>query len=300
MYFDSDFNRNTGVQGIDHKVEISWDKYNQTWTRVFEEWASGFNENTTKTLSKEPARFFTEREKSYITLSADLDGLISPDKYRVAFYAEVIDNIGGNEWIVDYTNWVSIPPPEIIVSILPSSMNLRQGHDSSVEVRVNSTINSRLNVTLFPQELTSAGNDQRNFNLTLALGKLHISPYGIAASPLHITAFGNTDVRSHTIVIRTDSVIPEESFLFSPTGSNQKSSRLPSDVTDETNVENTTFSVVVDKWDFNDQFNAFIDQWFTPLTAVYSTITGIISGIVGWIYGKRRKKDNWKNAYEEY
>ena len=36
MYIDADFNKNTGVQGIDYKVEISWDKKNQTWTKNLE------------------------------------------------------------------------------------------------------------------------------------------------------------------------------------------------------------------------------------------------------------------------
>jgi hypothetical protein len=43
------------------------------------------------------------------------------------FYAEVIDTIERSRWIIDATNWVSIPPPDIIVSVLPSSKDLRQG-----------------------------------------------------------------------------------------------------------------------------------------------------------------------------
>jgi hypothetical protein len=304
MYFDADFNKNTGVQGIDYKVEVSWDKKNQTWTRVFEEW--GTNMATPKTLSKpEPAMNFYENGSSYVTLSADLDAIISPDKYRVVFYAEVIDSIERNTWIVDATNWVSIPPPEIIVSVLPSSMNLRQGDKSTVEVTVNSTTDSGLLVELFPQELSLAGNDKRDFDLEFELEELNISPYGIAASPLHINAFDHTDVSPHTIVIMANSSMPAESLFFTQAENEQKSnnnnnnndneedvnSLLPSYVTDETNVKQSTFLVEVGKWDLNDQFNAFIDQWFTPLTAVYTTITGIISGILGWIYGRRQKKD---------
>jgi hypothetical protein len=303
MYFDSDFNKNTGVKAIDYKVEISWDKKNQTWTRVFEEW--GTNITKPKTLSKpEPAINFYENGSSYVTLSADLDAIVSPEKYRVIFYAEVIDSIERSTWIVDATNWVSIPPPEFIVSVLPSSLDLRQGHDSTVEVRVNSTIDSGLKVKLSPQELSLVEDDQKDFDLKFELEELHISPYGIAASPLHINAFDHTDVSPHTIVIWANSTIPEESLFFSQNESDQKSdnniinsneedidSVLPSYVTDETNEKQSTFLVQVDKWDLNDQFKAAIDQWFTPLTAVYSTITGIISGILGWIYGRRRKKD---------
>jgi hypothetical protein len=312
MYFDADFNKETGVQGIDYKVEISWDKKNQTWTKVFEEW--GTNITQPKTLGKpEPADIFYENGRTYVTLSADLDAMISPNKYRVVFYAEVIDSVQRNTWIVDATNWVSIPPPEIAVTVLPSSMDLRQGDASTVEVRLNSTTDSELTVKLLPVELSAVeeeDGDPNDFGLEFELEELHISPHGIAASPLHINAFDHTDVSLHTIVILANSTIPEESLFFGQIESEENSdndnnssvddnqeeeaadSLLPSYVTDETNVKQSTFLVQVDKWDVNDRFNAFIDQWFTPLTSVYTTITGIIGGILGWIYGRRRgKKD---------
>jgi hypothetical protein len=49
----------------------------------------------------------------------------------------------------------------------------------------------------------------------------------------------------------------------------------------------------------NDQFNEFIDEWFTPLAAVYTTISGIISGIVGWMYGRRQGKNSMKKNNNE-
>ncbi len=60
-----DFNKKTGVKGIDYEVELSWDKKNQTWTRVFEEWRT--NTTTAKTLSKESAKNFYEKGSTYIT-----------------------------------------------------------------------------------------------------------------------------------------------------------------------------------------------------------------------------------------
>lgn len=307
MYIDADFNKKTGVQGIDYKVELSWDNKTQTWTRVFEEW--GTNTTTPKTLSKqEPAVDFYENGSAYVTLSADLDTIISPDKYKVVFYAEAINSESSLSWIVDATNWVSIPPPEIIVTVLPSSLDLRQGDRSTVEVKINSTTDTGLLVKLFPQELSVAGYDQRDFDLEFELEELHISPYGIAASPLHINAFDHTNVSPHTIAILANSTIPAESLFFTQSENDQISdddnnngneenvdSLLPSYVTDETNVKQSTFLVQVDKWDLNDQFNAFIDEWFTPLAAVYTTITGIISGVLGWIYGRRQKKGTNNN-----
>lgn len=303
IYFDADFNKNTGVQGIDYKVEVGWDNKTQTWSRVIEEW--GTNAVAPKTLSKpEPAINFYENGSKYVTLSADLDAMVSPDKYRVVFYAEVINIESSLSWIVDATNWVSIPPPEIIVSILPSSIDLRQGDRSTVEVMINSTTDTEIIVDLSPQELAIGGNDQKDFDLKFEPDELPISPYSIAASPLHISAFDHSSVNPHTIVIWANSSIPAES-LFNQAEIDQKSDNgngytllppnLATSLTDETKLKQSTFLVQVGKWDFNDQFNAFIDQWFTPLTAVYSTITGIISGILGWIYGRRQKKGTNNN-----
>jgi hypothetical protein len=303
MYFDADYNKKTGVQGIDYKVEISWDKKNQTWTRVFEEW--GTNGTTAKTLSKEPAENFSENGSSYVTISADLNTMISPEKYKVVFYAEVIDSVERNTWIVDATNWVSIPPPEFILSILPSSVNLRQGDRSTVEVRINSTTNTGLMVKLSPDQVSDRRNGQTDFDLEFELEELPISPYGLAATHLHVNAFPYADVSPHTMTISANSTIPEETLftrIESEDGSTSNNSvyqRLPSYVTDESTVKQSAFLVEVDEWDMNDQFNEFIDEWFTPLAAVYTTISGIISGIVGWMYGRRQGKNSMKKNNNE-
>ena len=96
------------------------------------------------------------------------------------------------------------------------------------------------------------------------------------------------------MTISANSTIPEETLftrIESEDGSTSNDSvyqRLPSYVTDESTVKQSAFLVEVDEWDMNDQFNEFIDEWFTPLAAVYTTISGIISGIVGWMYGRRQ------------
>jgi hypothetical protein len=45
----------------------------------------------------------------------------------------------------------------------------------------------------------------------------------------------------------------------------------------------------VKEWKFDEQLNNFVNQWITPLTAIYTTISSIVAGVLGWIYGRRRK-----------
>src|SRR5215203_3522629 len=90
IYFDADSNNRTGLSGIDYKVETSWSNETRTWTRMLEEWSSN---GKSKVLGPKQnvTDFFGERG-SYVTLYADLDSILSPDNYRVLFYAEVIDS----------------------------------------------------------------------------------------------------------------------------------------------------------------------------------------------------------------
>jgi ABC-type transporter Mla maintaining outer membrane lipid asymmetry permease subunit MlaE len=66
-------------------------------------------------------------------------------------------------------------------------------------------------------------------------------------------------------------------------------------VTDEIAVKQSTFSLEVKKWAFEEQLNNFVNQWVTPLSAIYTAISAIISGILGWIYGTKQKKGDKKN-----
>ena len=276
MYFDADFNSSTGVKGIDYKAEISWDKKNQTWTRVFEEW--GTNTTSPKTLSKELAKNFFENGSSYVTLSADLDLMISPDRYRVAFYAETLD--GGFTSIVDGTDWVSIPPSEYTLSISPSPLRLRQNDPSTVEVMINSSTNNGLSIKLWPKELAEDNNVDKDFSLP-GPKELHVSPpNNFASAHLQIGALPSAKEATHTIELVADITAAADPI--------NAIEYLPG--TDENIREESLFQVQVERWGPFEEFNALTKDVFTPIAAFIAAISGIITGILGWIYGIRQKR----------
>jgi hypothetical protein len=89
MYFDSDLNHNTGIAGIDYKVEISWNGTAKTWTRVFEFWSSsGGVKAVEKPISNYSGFYGKGDGYGYVDLSADLNTMLSPNRYKVIFYAE--------------------------------------------------------------------------------------------------------------------------------------------------------------------------------------------------------------------
>jgi hypothetical protein len=136
----------TGFSGIDYKVEISWNNESRIWTRKFEEWSSsgGF-----KTLDeKGNTTDFFRQGGSYVTISADSDSMLSPDSYRVLFYAEAINLKKRFDWIIDSTNLISIPSPVFVGS--PNPIVLREGEGSIAEVKINSSSADELDIKLFP------------------------------------------------------------------------------------------------------------------------------------------------------
>jgi hypothetical protein len=313
MYFDIDSNNRTGLRGIDYKIEISWNNTDKTWTKVFEEWSSDGN---TKTLSQVPAQNFTEKEKSYVTISVDMDAMLSPNNYKVLFYAEVLDLTNlPSDWLVDATNWVYIPAPELDVSVSPGdSIVLVQGEKSTVEVRINSTTADPIMLDLYPPSDNNNNNSSvlMKFDSLEDSERLQISPYGVGSTHLQISAAPHAEPTVYTMTLLANvTPISEPLFVnprFAEPIAGDKSGTVGDEdgsavarlieakyVTDEIAVKQSTFSLEVKKWAFEEQLNNFVNQWVTPLSAIYTAISAIISGILGWIYGTKQKKGDKKN-----
>ena len=134
MFIDSDLNNQTGIKGIDYKVEIQWDNNTKTWTRVFEEWSTN---GKSRVLSNETNyEGFYGKGGDYVLLQADLNDMLLPSRYKVLFYAE---EVKGLHWIMDTPKWIYIPPPEFVVLTFPRSVDLRAGEQKTIEVQLNST-----------------------------------------------------------------------------------------------------------------------------------------------------------------
>ena len=313
MYFDIDSNNRTGLRGIDYKIEISWNNTDKTWTRSFEEWSSDGN---TKTLSKVPAQNFNEKGKSHVTLSVDMDAMLSPKSYKTLFYSEVLDLTDlPYYWLVDATNWVYIPAPEFNLSVSPGdSIVLVQGEKSTVEVRINSTTDDVIMLDLYPLSKNNNNNSSVSMNFDSLKGseRLQIAPYGVGSTHLQVSAAPHAEPTVYTMTLLAN-VTPISEPLFinptftQPTAGGESDSGLTQGgsalaklieakyVTDEIALKQSTFSLEVKRWAFEEQLNNFVNQWVTPLTAIYTAISAIISGILGWIYGRRQKGERKKN-----
>jgi hypothetical protein len=321
MYFDADSNNQTGLSGIDYKVEIYWNNENRTWTRIFEEWSSN---GESKTLSKqENVTDFFEDGASYVTLSADLDSMLSPNNYRVLFYAEGIDYLQKQfSWIIDSTNWISIPSPELVFIISPSPIVLTQGGESIAEVRINSSSAEELELKVNPY-LTENSSNSKLITMSLDSEKLLIPPFGAVSTHMRVSITPDIEPTDYMAIMRANittlSTPPFADTEFTQSerqenatnngqdigiSSGQSFRRFVSEfvsntITDEPVYMSSVFSVQVKEWKFDEQLNNFVNQWVTPLTTIYTALSSVVAGILGWIYGRRRKQeDNKKRTIE--
>ncbi len=312
MYFDIDSNNRTGLRGIDYKIEISWNNTEKTWTKSFEEWSSDGN---TKTLSKVPAQNFNEEGKSYVTLSVEMDTMLSPNSYKTLFYSEVLDLTDQPYfWLVDATNWIYIPAPELNLSVSPGdSIVLVQGEKSTVEVRINSTTADAIILDLYPLTENNNSSVLMNFDSLKGSERIQIAPYGVGSTHLQISAAPHAEPTLYTMTLLSN-VTPISEPLFinprftQPTAGDKSDNDGTDDgaalarlieakyVTDEIALKQSTFSLEVKRWAFEEQLNNFVNQWVTPLTAIYTAISAIISGILGWIYGRKQRRERKKKG----
>jgi hypothetical protein len=221
MYMDSDLNNQTGINGIDYKVEIQWDNKTKTWTRVFEEWST--NGKSRVLRNETNYQGFYGKEGDYVLLQADLADMLSPSRYKVLFYAE---EIKGLNWIMDSPKWIYIPPPEFVVLTFPRSVDLRAGEQKNVEVQLNSTNGFNPSFHLFTTGSADASlqgekEQHEDVTLTFEFDESRIPSYGVATTPLIVTASGDATISPRTSFIFANFTFPSEEFFVKPIGSSE-------------------------------------------------------------------------------
>ena len=111
----------------------------------------------------------------------------SPNKYQVLFFTQERQEKTGSV-LDDFTNWVPIPPPDVTISPIPNSVDLRIGDEKTVLSQVNSTTGFEPIVHQFPRNVPP------NVKLTFEKNDLHLPSYGTIRTSLKIKALQNASV----------------------------------------------------------------------------------------------------------
>jgi len=137
VLIDADSNRATGRDGVDYQVEMQWNNRTKTWIRFFTEYST---QGQPRVLNEDLnySKPFFSNGSNYILLHTNLADITSPTRYRIAFYSEIIHNISDS--VIDYTNWVDIPPIQYAISTTPENpVTLRQGETKDIGITLKST-----------------------------------------------------------------------------------------------------------------------------------------------------------------
>jgi hypothetical protein len=274
MYIDSDFDPTTGFGGIDYKIEIQWNNSTRQWNKVIESWSPY---GKTKVLyNATNYKNFYETLENYVTLSFDLDQLLNPKKYKILFYAETKKE-EEQPYLVDFTRWVAIPPPQLIVSTSPNSIDLIPGQKKTIEVRVNSSAGYEPTVNLFTQNRSN-----EILSSFLEYNRLRIPSYGMATTPLTIATSPNSNPGPYTLFIFANTTFPAEELIKPRVSNMDYKSSIPSE---NIITQSTMLITIKEPPSFLDQLSNFWDKSGGFLSFFY----GIIIGITPFIYKKLKK-----------
>jgi hypothetical protein len=275
MFIDSDFNSKTGFGGIDYKIEIGWDNDTNLWTKKVERW--GHYDTYQKTIENiTNYTGFYEQNANYVTLSANLDKILNPDKYKVIFYAD--SRKANGDLIIDYTRYVAIPPIELTSYTTPGSVELTQGETKNIVIRLNSTLGYvplvDVKAEIPDKKITptfefSNGNKISNFT---------VPSDGKGIIRLKISADRDAPLGPSLLLISANSNFPPGQLLkisgVQPVYSNNVNS-------------NSTVSLLIDKEP--DDLEKLSNLW-DKIGGFTSFLYGVLAGISPFIYTQIKKK----------
>jgi hypothetical protein len=286
MYVDADFDETTGYGGIEYKVEISWNNQSKVWTKVLEKW-SHFGETIVLENQTIPYTNFSKKGAHYVWLTADLDSMLSPKKYKAIFYGEVGKD---GSLKTDFTRMIANPPLEVFVSTSPNSVELRKDERKTIEVRINVTQGYEPTVNLYATSPSKhlIFDFTQNDTLDVPVYTLRIPSHGIGTIPLTVFSPENAPVGPSTLFIFANSSFPPEEFVKPKQLQSRSSNFLPASILTSENIftRSTLLVSVTEPFTLID----IIDTFWSKVGGALSFFYGVLAGISPWIITKIKEQ----------
>jgi hypothetical protein len=280
ILIDSDFNNDTGYQGIDYQVEIKWNDTSKKWNRSFNEFsANGHTRNITNVIDNHIN--FLNKKSGSVILDADLKPMLFPDKYRLFFYAYSLLN--GN-YLLDAVRWVYVPPPEFTVSTTPEILALVPGEKKNVNVLIKSTTGFQPVVRL------GVENIPKGVNLTTGDTIIPVPPYGFATTTLSLNAEQTALPGSRTFFILANISFLNSTFHSPITNPDTGKNPILRINSESIMKRFPIVMTIADPVPLSEIVKTWLTDWFNPLTGTWTTLTTIATGILGWRIWKRQSR----------
>lgn len=191
----------------DYSAALHWDIRNSTWTMTIWEYL----ENATRTLVQDNnyQKFYDNRgEEGHVNLSLDLEAVSSPAQYFIVFTAfDGIIERGNACGLVDFIeNAVYVPPPEFSITTFPSPLEIRQGEEKVIELKINSTTIGSPLVEL------ATNNVPVGINTTIEPDRTYVPVAGVATSHIKVKVSENVTPASYTLPIYSAISFPNDTI----------------------------------------------------------------------------------------
>lgn len=131
---DADFNKETGINGIDYGTRIFFE--NGTWKKETYEWSRFLNKYSERTInSQHSVTGFFDKDRNFVNLSLDLENIGSPEKYRIIFVTSEKSENSTEKF--DHSRWITIPKPQFSFLTIPEDVTILQGDKNDFEVQIS-------------------------------------------------------------------------------------------------------------------------------------------------------------------
>jgi hypothetical protein len=268
----------------DYVLGIEWNVQNDTWTKILEEESPLGN---IKVLNQK-YNYTVPIGKQYIDFSFDLRPLNYPNLYDILFYEN--DFYVKNGYfcrMIDMASRVYVPPPEFSITALPSTIILRPGDETNMELQLKSNISIKSQVSL-------SVNRSNDIQTSIVPRELFLPPNGISTPTLIIKASEGAKPHPYTLPIIANFSIPTEANSITTTVANTLTTQTASGSNTAFTVQVSNLTLTVQpRYTIPEQLNNFVTSWITPITGLWSFLAGVgvvIAPMVSWLLIRRKKK----------
>ncbi len=276
--------------GQDYLVKVEWNKMNKTWDKTVQSISPSTGKNNVidfgefKTIEKQTynTKDLFKSGKNYVDLSVTLDSLSFPDYYSIIFFSSnsYYTKTGYFCKIIDISDQVQVPPPDISLSLSQNSISLFPNDEKKIEIIMESSTKLNSYVVLSTSKING-------IESKFTPNETSIYSSGLANSELSIKALNNAKPRLFTL--------PIYSIITFPTAlKNQLSNEIANNTLSANIFKYSNLTVEVLKpLTFTEKFsNAWNDLGIALSGFISLTITIIGALFTLTIYILRKK---WKN-----
>lgn len=284
--------------GQDYLLKIGWNKLNQSWTRTLQDISPSTGKNRIidfgefRVLENDQhpnnsAGFF-EKGKNFVELDMSLDSISAPDQYSLVFLSSSSFNtdIGYFCQAVDISDRVYVPPPDILISLSPSSVELRPDGEKTIELQIKSSTNLDSRVVLQPEKT--------NAEVRIIPEEIIVPSSGIAISHVYIQAPKNAQPMLSTIPILANVTFPTAltNQLSGQTVNNSPSAEIY-------RYSNLTLQIL-EPVTITEQLNNIWKDLGVPVSGFVSLATALVAGLSSLAWFTIRKRKRRKNSWQSY